>query len=77
MTVLSEPGVLRLIVGSNLPATQRFEAWVFEGVVLSARPMAVDAWKALRLREVRVAVVRLKCDHRFNLGRTRVAPAEG
>lgn len=35
--VLSEPDVLRLIVGSNLPAAQRFERWVFEEVLPSIR----------------------------------------
>ena len=33
--ILSEPDVLRLIVGSRLPAAQRFERWVF-GEVLPA-----------------------------------------
>ncbi|MBO1361920.1 hypothetical protein J2D73_19235, partial [Acetobacter sacchari] len=35
--VLSEPDVLRLIVGSKLPAAERFERWVFEEVLPSIR----------------------------------------
>ena len=35
--ILSEPDVLRLIVGSKLPAAQAFEAWVFEEVLPSIR----------------------------------------
>ena len=31
--VLLEPDVLRLIIGSRLPAAERFEAWVFEEVL--------------------------------------------
>jgi prophage antirepressor-like protein len=35
--ILSEPDVLRLVVGSNLPAAKRFERWVFEEVLPSVR----------------------------------------
>ena len=35
--VLAEPDVLRLIVSSNMPEAQRFEAWVFEEVLPSIR----------------------------------------
>ena len=35
--ILSEPDVLRLIVGSKLPSAQVFEAWVFEEVLPSIR----------------------------------------
>lgn len=35
--ILSEPDVLRLIVGSRLPSAQRFERWVFEDVLPSIR----------------------------------------
>ena len=35
--LLSEPDLMRLIVGSSLPAAQRFEAWVFEEVLPSVR----------------------------------------
>lgn len=35
--ILSEPDVLRLIVGSKLPAAQRFERWVFEEVLPAIR----------------------------------------
>jgi len=35
--ILSEPDVLRLIVGSRLPAAQRFERWVFEEVLPAIR----------------------------------------
>lgn len=35
--ILSEPDVLRLIVGSRLPAAERFERWVFEEVLPSIR----------------------------------------
>lgn len=35
--VLSEPDVLRLIVGSTLPAADRFERWVFEDVLPAIR----------------------------------------
>ena len=35
--VLAEPDVLRLIVGSTLPAAVRFERWVFEDVLPSIR----------------------------------------
>ena len=31
--ILLEPDVLRLIIGSRLPAAERFEAWVFEDVL--------------------------------------------
>lgn len=37
MRILSEPDVLRLIVGSSLPAAERFERWVFEEVLPSIR----------------------------------------
>lgn len=37
LRVLSEPDVLRLIVGSQLPAAERFERWVFEDVLPSIR----------------------------------------
>ena len=49
--ILSEPDVLRLIMGSTLPAAQRFERWVFEEVLPSIRKTghysAVDPMKAL------------------------------
>lgn len=35
--ILSEPDVLRLIVGSKLPAAVRFERWVFEEVLPTIR----------------------------------------
>jgi prophage antirepressor-like protein len=35
--VLNESNVLRLIVSSNLPAAEKFEAWVFEEVLPSIR----------------------------------------
>ena len=35
--IISEPDMLRLIVGSNLPAAERFERWVFEEVLPSIR----------------------------------------
>jgi prophage antirepressor-like protein len=35
--VLSEPDVLRLIVGSRLPAAERFERWVFEEILPAIR----------------------------------------
>lgn len=35
--VISEPDLYRLIIGSNLPAAQRFEAWVFDDVLPSIR----------------------------------------
>lgn len=35
--VLSEPDVLRLIIGSNLPEAERFERWVFEEVLPAVR----------------------------------------
>ncbi len=35
--VRAEADVLRLIVGSKLPAAERFERWVFEEVLLSIR----------------------------------------
>lgn len=33
LRVIGEPDVMRLIVGSRLPAAQRFESWVFEEVL--------------------------------------------
>lgn len=36
-SVLTEPDVLRLIIGSNLPAAEAFERWVFEEVLPSIR----------------------------------------
>ena len=38
--LLSEPDVLRLIVGSKLPDAARFERWVFEEVLPATRPAA-------------------------------------
>lgn len=35
--IISEPDMLRLIVGSKLPAAERFERWVFEDVLPSIR----------------------------------------
>jgi prophage antirepressor-like protein len=35
--VLAEPDVLRLIIGSKLPAAQRFEQWVFDEVLPAIR----------------------------------------
>ena len=35
--IISEPDMLRLIVGSKLPAAERFERWVFEEVLPSIR----------------------------------------
>jgi prophage antirepressor-like protein len=35
--VLTEPDLYRLIIGSNLPSAQKFEAWVFEDVLPSIR----------------------------------------
>ena len=35
--IISEPDMLRLIVGSRLPAAERFERWVFEDVLPSIR----------------------------------------
>ncbi|AMK75390.1 MULTISPECIES: Bro-N domain-containing protein [Methylomonas] len=35
--VLSEPDVLRLVVGSKLPDAEKFEKWVFEDVLPSIR----------------------------------------
>lgn len=37
MRVLGEPDVLRLIVKSDLPAAEKFEAWVFEDVLPNIR----------------------------------------
>lgn len=37
LRVISEPDMLRLIVGSKLPAAERFERWVFEEVLPSIR----------------------------------------
>lgn len=37
MRVLSEPDTLRLIVNSQMPAAQEFEAWVFEDVLPTIR----------------------------------------
>jgi prophage antirepressor-like protein len=37
LRVLTEADVLRLIIGSNMPEAQRFEAWVFEEVLPSIR----------------------------------------
>lgn len=37
LRVLSEPDVLRLIVGSRLPEAERFERWVFEEVLPTIR----------------------------------------
>ncbi|TAD87008.1 MAG: phage antirepressor Ant [Alphaproteobacteria bacterium] len=50
--ILSEPDVLRLIVGSKLPAAEQFERWVFEEVLPSIRKtgsygVSVDPMKAL------------------------------
>lgn len=35
--IINEPDMLRLIVGSQLPAAARFEAWVFEDVLPTIR----------------------------------------
>lgn len=35
--IISEPDMLRLIVGSTLPSAERFERWVFEDVLPSIR----------------------------------------
>ena len=35
--IISEPDMLRLVVGSKLPAAERFERWVFEEVLPSIR----------------------------------------
>jgi hypothetical protein len=35
--VLAEPDILRLIIGSNLPAAGRFERWAFEEVLPTIR----------------------------------------
>ncbi|UIN29007.1 BRO-N domain-containing protein [Xylella fastidiosa] len=35
--IISEPDMLRLIVSSKLPAAERFERWVFEGVLPTMR----------------------------------------
>jgi prophage antirepressor-like protein len=37
MTMINEPNVYRLIVKSQLPSAERFEAWVFEEVIPSIR----------------------------------------
>lgn len=37
LRIISEPDMLRLIVGSKLPAAERFERWVFEEVLPSIR----------------------------------------
>ena len=37
LRMISEPDMLRLIVGSKLPAAERFERWVFEEVLPSIR----------------------------------------
>jgi prophage antirepressor-like protein len=37
MRVLTEPDLYRLIIGSTLPAAQKFEAWVFEEVLPTIR----------------------------------------
>lgn len=41
--VITEPDLYRLIVGSNLPAAERFEKWVFEEVLPSIRRHGVYA----------------------------------
>ena len=37
MRALREPDLYRLVIGSNLPAAEKFEAWVFEEVLPSIR----------------------------------------
>lgn len=37
LRIINEPDMLRLIVGSQLPAAARFEAWVFEDVLPTIR----------------------------------------
>ena len=37
MTIINEPNVYRLIVKSQLPSAEKFEAWIFEEVIPSIR----------------------------------------
>lgn len=50
--VLNESNVLRLIVNSNLPAAERFEAWVFEEVLPTIRRTGSYSHGAPRLGPV-------------------------
>ena len=73
--ILSEPDVLRLIVGSKLPSAQAFEAWVFEEVLPSIRKTGkyetVKQQAALPIAEeaVRVASAISDCLHLEGSGR--------
>ncbi len=50
--VLNEANVLRLIVNSNLPAAEKFEAWVFEEVLPTIRRTGSYSAGAVRLAPV-------------------------
>jgi len=88
--ILAEPDVLRLIIGSTLPAAQRFEAWVFEEVLPTIRktgaytapgttPPLTHADKLAEVREARLTFGRLaaqKVWHDVGLRPLSMVPAE-
>jgi hypothetical protein len=57
--VLSEPDVLRLIVGSRLPAAERFEQWVFEEVLPTIRKHGAYAADPALMRQIEVMAAKL------------------
>lgn len=58
LRVLSEPDVLRLIIGSRLPAAERFERWVFEEVLPSIRKTGSYSTKQAPRQDAQPRVMR-------------------
>lgn len=70
LRMITEPDVMRLIVGSKLPAAERFERWVFEEILPTIRrtgryelaappPPAKKEWPGLRAGRPRYLKVAL------------------
>jgi anti-repressor protein len=76
--VLAEPDVLRLIMGSNLPAAARFERWVFEDVLPSIRKHGAYIGGQEKMTDAELVAAAFQAANRISEERAkRVAALEG
>lgn len=73
MTIISEPGVYRLAMRSNLPAAERFQDWIAEDVLPTIRKTGAYAVPAPALTNRDLALMVIAEADRADLAERRVA----
>lgn len=68
--IISEPDLLRLIIGSRLPAAEKFERWVFEEVLPTIRKtgsygVSPDLEARLEIAEAKLQIFEEHCPAKF------------